>query len=109
MYVRGNPLRFNDPSGHCPAPSIPGGTTKENQAAWRESTQCTALVETILNAWDKTDYWSQKWPDKEVFKKDLGYSPLTDYDFFLPYWKDYHLIFDQIEVDPIQNRHNTFK
>ena len=87
-YVFNNPLKYIDPNGHCPSPSVPGGTGAENRAARAESGRCTALVNTILNSWDKTDYWQKRWPDKEAFKKYLGDSPLHGYDFFLPYWME---------------------
>jgi len=42
-----------------------------------------------LNAWDKTDYWSQIWPDKQAFQKYIADDPNLDYNFFYPYRRDY--------------------
>lgn len=81
-------MKYIDPNGHCPSASVPGGTGAGNRAAWAENGRCTALVNTILNSWDKTDYWQKRWPDKVAFKKYLGDSPLHGYDFFLPYWME---------------------
>jgi len=103
-YVFNNPLKYIDPNGHCPSPSVPGGTGAENRAARAESGRCNALVNTILNSWDKTDYWKTKWPDKAAFKKHLGDSPTTDYNFFLPYWMEY--LYYEKEWDAAQ-RHNS--
>jgi RHS repeat-associated protein len=58
-YARGNPLKFDDPSGHCA--TLSSGGADENDA------ECWTLARTIANMWDDTDYWQTRFGDVGVW------------------------------------------
>jgi hypothetical protein len=61
MYVRGNPLKYIDPTGHC-------ATTSSGGEDWSDS-ECWGAAHSILNMWDDTDYWSNRYTSKDVFRQ----------------------------------------
>jgi RHS repeat-associated protein len=61
MYVRGNPLKYVDPTGHC-------ATTSSGGEDWSDS-ECWGAAHSILNMWDDTDYWSSRYTSKDVFRQ----------------------------------------
>ena len=65
MYALGNPLKFNDPSGHC---ALNGnGNPDENNDA-----DCWGLAYTIANMWDSTDYWQKRYGDISVWNEHIA-------------------------------------
>ncbi len=82
MYGYGNPVKFNDPSGHCPA------VTRENHA---EAAGCHQLATTILQQWDKTEetaaYWNTRWGSKEIFETHIYGYDHNDLVFMQNEWK----------------------
>ncbi len=81
-YARLNPLKFNDPSGHCP------GVTRENHA---EASACINQANTITAHWGKTPettaYWNGRWTSKEVFEKYIVSTPSNDLAFMKGEWQ----------------------
>jgi RHS repeat-associated protein len=61
MYARGNPLKYTDPSGHC-------ATTSNGREDWNDA-ECWTTAHSILNMWDDTDYWQNRYTSKEVFRQ----------------------------------------
>jgi len=73
MYARGNPLKYNDPTGHC-ATTPPDA---HDHAAHSEWAECWQYANTIWAQWDKTDDWNQMWPQgKEHFIKNVATTPV---------------------------------
>jgi len=73
MYARGNPLKYNDPTGHC-ATTEPSTSDQSAHSEWAE---CWQYANTIWAQWDKTDYWNQMWPrGKEHFIKNVATTPI---------------------------------
>ncbi len=75
LYGLGNPLKYNDPSGHC-ATSQPSASDTD---AYEEWSSCWTSVNTILQQWDTTpDYFNGRYGSKEWFgeriakRSDLG-------------------------------------
>jgi len=75
-YVLNNPLKYNDPSGHCVNIfTDPDDVDYDNGDCWR-------WVNTMLNTWDDTDYWSNRFGTKENFLKYVALTPSNDNEFF---------------------------
>jgi RHS repeat-associated protein len=65
-YVRGNPLKYTDPSGHCAA--------SESDP---DASDCRRWANTIYASWDHTDYWNRMWPDgKDFFLENVATQPI---------------------------------
>ena len=66
MYGRGNPLKYTDPSGHCPTKS---NGVPDRQTAGSEASQCWLIADSIIAMWDSTDYWSNRYTSKDIFRQ----------------------------------------
>jgi RHS repeat-associated protein len=73
LYVRGNPLKYSDPSGHC-ATKTNGGRDWNDGDCWR-------LADTIALMWDDTDYWQNRFGDISVWSDRIAPSGVTT-EFF---------------------------
>ena len=61
MYARGNPMRYNDPTGHCATSN--SGTPDANDS------ECWRYANTILAQWDNNpDYWNDRFYSKDAFQ-----------------------------------------
>ena len=77
MYAYGNPLKFDDPDGHCPR------YTGENHT---EFAACINVVDRIVANWNETDYFAKAWGTKESFIKNVASQPTLGADFFELQW-----------------------
>ena len=78
QHGRGNPLRYNDPSGHCAARVGTDDPDGSNATCW-------GLADTITQNWDKWDYngyWSNRASSKEVFNQYIASSAGNSADYF---------------------------
>ncbi|MCB0083115.1 MAG: RHS repeat-associated core domain-containing protein, partial [Caldilineaceae bacterium] len=80
-YARANPLKYNDPSGHCSADgSVEDGYQDE----------CWKYVDDIINTWDDTDYWNKRWASKENFLTYVAPTAHNDAEYMMgelnQYW-----------------------
>jgi RHS repeat-associated protein len=74
MYGRGNPLKYNDPTGHC--------ATNENGTLDQNDGDCVGWVNTIYASWDDTSYWTDRWGSKDVFMEHIAPTESLDASFF---------------------------
>jgi RHS repeat-associated protein len=81
MYVMGNPLRYNDPSGHCASKAELGDDPAPD---WDNDADCWTAVDGILHsAWDADpEYWEARFTSKDVFYHWVAATPSNDGDFF---------------------------
>ena len=85
MYSLGNPLKFNDPTGHCIARSEIG---EELEYVGSDDQDCWRLFESIINVWDNPDawgdveYWNQLFGSKEIFRNYIAPTSSNDFAFF---------------------------
>ncbi len=73
LYGLANPLKYNDPSGHC-ATTSKGSRDRNDADCWR-------LTDTIASMWDDTDYWQSRFGDVDVWNEHMAPSDL-DAEFF---------------------------
>ncbi len=78
MYGLGNPLKFNDPSGHC----VNATTTNKPDEITYNNDDCWRFANTIGAMWDSTDYWSNRFASKDVFFTEVANNGYNDTDFF---------------------------
>lgn len=65
-YARGNPLKFNDPTGHCAV-----------SEADPDASDCRRWANTIYASWDHTTYWNRMWPNgKDFFIENVATQPI---------------------------------
>lgn len=77
--ARGNPLKYNDPTGHC---SKTAPDTSEQQA-YTEWADCWQMANTILAQWDTTStYWNNRYTSKDVFREYIAPTPSLDSAYF---------------------------
>ncbi len=76
-YSRGNPLKFNDPSGHC----VNATTTNKPDEITYNNDDCWRFANTIGAMWDSTDYWSNRFASKDVFNS-VATDATNGTDFF---------------------------
>ncbi|MCB9148618.1 MAG: RHS repeat-associated core domain-containing protein [Caldilineaceae bacterium] len=80
-YARANPLKYNDPSGHCSADGSVGDGHKD---------ECWKYVDDIINTWDDTDYWNKRWASKENFLTYVAPTAHNDAEYMMgelnQYW-----------------------
>ncbi len=80
MYAYGNPLNYNDPTGHCPLAS---------DVSHAEFAACIGAVNTIIAHWDDTDYFVRAFTSRENFLQNYAMQPAFDADFFQLQWQNY--------------------
>jgi hypothetical protein len=81
LYALGNPLKYNDPSGHC--------ATRDNGQPDENDHECWQYAYTIWAQWDTTDYWQKMWPEgKDHFIKNVATQPIKA-DYFKGEWTRY--------------------
>ncbi len=68
-YVRFNPLKYEDGSGHCA--TLANGQADENDA------ECWRLARTIANLWNDTDYWRTRFGELDVWNNHIAPSAVT--------------------------------
>jgi RHS repeat-associated protein len=68
-YVRFNPLKYEDESGHCA--TLANGEADENDA------ECWRLARTIANLWNDTDYWRTRFGELDVWNNHIAPSAVT--------------------------------
>jgi hypothetical protein len=68
-YVRFNPLKYEDESGHCA--TLANGQADENDA------ECWRLARTIANLWNDTDYWRMRFGELDVWNNHIAPSAVT--------------------------------
>ena len=76
LYARGNPLKYNDPSGYCATHS--DGSPDANDG------QCWTMANTITQQWDTWDidgYWSNRFTSRDVFAEHIAPSPGIGADY----------------------------
>jgi hypothetical protein len=65
MYVRGNPLKYTDPTGHC--------ATNKDGSRSSDDAECWAIADDIYNGWDgNADYWNARFHSKEYFMSNIA-------------------------------------
>ena len=70
MYARGNPMRYNDPTGHC-------ATNKDGSHAASDA-DCWKTVGVITTSWDQDPtYWNGVYGNQDDFLKN--YAGSNDY------------------------------
>jgi len=77
-YTRANPLKFNDPSGHC----VNSTTTNNSGDINYNNDECWRLANTIGAMWEGTDYWSNRFNTKEIFFNHIANNADIGTDFF---------------------------
>jgi RHS repeat-associated protein len=88
MYARGNPMKYNDPTGHCASYSSIGEEPKPKPG----NGDCWGLVDHILGLWerDQSGYWQQRWVSQDIFRKHVAATLSNDSAFMLQeinrYW-----------------------
>ena len=103
-YVRFNPLKYEDGSGHCAA--LANGQADENDA------ECWRLARTIGNLWNDTDYWRTRFGELDVWNNHItpsGVNAEFMQDEFNRHlqsdayktWAAIHLIGNSIATSPI--------
>jgi RHS repeat-associated protein len=82
MYVRGNPLKYTDPTGHC-------SVTEDGQRA-DDDRDCWAYVYEILRLWsiDPT-YWDQRFVSQENFLEKMAPQSVLDRDWMFGQYDEY--------------------
>ena len=82
LYVRGNPLKYTDPTGHCTV-------TEDGQRA-DDDRDCWAYVCEILRLWsiDPT-YWDQHFVSQENFLENMAPQPVLDRDWMFGQYDEY--------------------
>jgi RHS repeat-associated protein len=75
MYVRGNPLKYTDPTGHCSTtPPTPG-----DEEALAEFIACWQTAGTIFNVYDLAPWWQERFRiSKDEWIVNIGANPSTD-------------------------------
>ncbi len=74
-YARGNPLKYNDPNGHC-ATEAPSSDDKE---AMQSYTDCWRLAGTILSMYDADPWWQERFRvDQQTFFEKVIMQPNQD-------------------------------
>jgi RHS repeat-associated protein len=68
-YVRFNPLKYEDGSGHCA--TLANGQADENDV------ECWRLARTIANLWNDTDYWRTRFGELDVWNNHIAPSAVT--------------------------------
>jgi hypothetical protein len=80
-YGNLNPLKYNDPTGHCSATAPKQGDYDSQLAysqAQAEHTRCWGWVATIRHHWHNTDYWDNHFYDAEGFFAAVETNPAYD-------------------------------
>jgi RHS repeat-associated protein len=70
MYAGGNPLKYNDPTGHCKSYKKLG----EEPSPVGTDRDCWGLVDHILRLWDEdqTGYWDERYGSQDIFRKHVA-------------------------------------
>jgi RHS repeat-associated protein len=78
-YARLNPLKYNDPSGHCASSSALG----EEPVPTGGSQECWGYVDHILKLWeqDQSGYWDERWGSQAIFRKWVAATASNDTAF----------------------------
>ncbi|MFN3982266.1 MAG: hypothetical protein ACK4SA_17955, partial [Caldilinea sp.] len=103
-YVRFNPLKYEDGSGHC--------ATLANSQADENDAECWRLARTIANLWNDTDYWRTRFGELDVWNNHIAPSAVTaefmqdEFDTYLQSdayktWAAVHPIGNSIASSPI--------
>ena len=88
MYARGNPMKYNDPTGHCNS-SNPVG----QEPVPSGDGDCWFLVNHIFELWnqDQSGYWKEHWETQDFFRKYIASDDTKDEHFMLnevnSYWR----------------------
>ena len=89
LYVRANPLKYNDPSGHCAL--LDDGSRSSDDA------ECWEKADSIYNLWPGgEDWWSALFRmDRDTWMEIIGGNPGTDAAYMQGhldrYWFDFNL------------------
>jgi len=72
LYANGNPLKYNDPLGHC-------STLQNGERDLENDAICWSYVDIIVRHWnDDPDYWNQLFGAQDTWLEHLA--PLDDFD-----------------------------
>ena len=81
MMVRGNPLRYSDPTGHC-------ATTRSGDLDWNNDGECWSNATWIKEHWNESDpwgneynYWDKLFGSVDIFWDHVANQSANDNDF----------------------------
>jgi len=88
MYVRGNPMKFNDPTGHC-------ATLGNGGADWEGDKECWTLAYQIYGLGLTEQQFAEDWKvSPEAWLNSIAKAQYADVNYLKPFFEKYNAAYE---------------
>jgi RHS repeat-associated protein len=88
MYVRGNPMRYSDPTGHC-------ATLDNGNADWEGDKECWTLAYQIYGLGLTEQQFAEDWKvSPEAWLNNIAKAQYADVNYLKPFFEKYAAAYD---------------